>query len=165
MVVLLRTYDRGHDSPLPFKYLKRLAREVAGCGELPAQEQIEGGLARLHEQWEAEKTELARKLGYYPLVQFTLDTYRYLGETYGDWALELMARHLDEPARIFPKWAAQFAAAMSEIGRQECEKHPTDLYQFVTGHQAWQRNADARNKMSEALIAARLQKMHHPTGQ
>jgi Cft2 family RNA processing exonuclease/dsRNA-specific ribonuclease len=159
MVALLRAQDRGHDAGLPFFYYKRLAKQVIACNKVDDSQWIADRLEELHEQWENKKREIAEKEGYYPFVQFTRDVYDSLAETYGMWTLELMRDHLDDTRRIFPKWAAQFAGALKQIGREECLRHSDHLYQFVIGQNAWQESAGERDKLDELLTSARLKRL------
>lgn len=159
LIEFLKSCDRRHGCALPVKYLKRLAGQILQYDKLGEEEWIEERLSRLHEQWEEEKTRRARQYGYYPFVQFTPDIYQAIAQEYGDWVLESMRAHLDDPTRIFPNWAAQFAATLTKIGRDQCHEHREDLYRFVTGHPAWEESAAARDKLSTSLNAAKLQRL------
>jgi dsRNA-specific ribonuclease len=165
IIALLRVYDGEYNAHLPFAYFKWLARQVFQYGKVSDEKWIQEQLIQLHTRWEAEKTDAAKKGGYYPFVQFTLDVYRVLVKQYGEWSLEMMRDHLDDPIRIFPKWAAQFAGAMNKIGREECNRHLDDLYKFVTGHQAWEESADDREKLHESITATKLQRLRSRFGE
>ena len=152
VVKLLQASDSSRNCRLPFRYLKHLARQMLKHNKIDDSEWIESELVKYHEEWEQEKTETAQVGGYYPFIQLNQDIYQAIIDNYGQWVIELMQNHLDDPTRIFPGWAAQFAAAAVKIGkRNNAKKHHDDLYRFVTSHECWQECAAAREKISGSI--------------
>mgnify|MGYP001011291904 CR=1 FL=1 len=165
IIALLRGYDTEHSARLPFRFLKHLARKIFRQNKISDKAWILEKLERLHEAWEKEKEETAKREGYYPFIQFSLEMYRTMLEMYGPWTMEAMKNHLKNPGLVFPMWAAQFAEAMQKIGRPECERNSGDLYSFVTGHEAWPQSAMARESLQKKLAEARWERLARKTSE
>ena len=61
-----------------------------------------------------------------------------------------MENRLEDPAKIGPAWAAQFIGAVKMIGLHECEQQ-ANLFEFVTGHEAYQEARDERKTFLAAV--------------
>ena len=87
----------------------------------------------------------AKKKGYYPFIFVGIGAYRWICKNYGKWTVKLMEEKLQSPVNSHRLWAIQFAAAMALIGEEEC-KQQTNLYEFVTQNEKWEKAHEERKK-------------------
>lgn len=112
--------------------------------------------------------EVAKEKGYAPFLNIGHITYSRIEEKCGKWVLQFMEKGLDDPERIYPKWAWIFSLSMCDIGKTECERflESGNLYEFVTSSphfikrdsNRWKRNVFKRRMKSPGQTSDRLER-------
>ena len=109
------------------------------------------------EQKIAQLEQKAKKQGYFPFIFVVIGAYRWIRKNFGKWTIKLMEEKLRSPVDSHRLWAIQFAAAMALIGEEECKKQ-TDLFEFVTQNENYEKAHEERSKWLQYVKSLRQNK-------
>jgi len=100
---------------------------------------------------------LAKSQGFAPFINMGAKAYRLISNQYAPWVLPVMAKRLRNPEEIKGSKAVQLADAMDILGQSECE-NAANLLSFVTGSEAWQEAATARDAYLKTVKPSKSKK-------
>lgn len=92
----------------------------------------------------------AKELGYAPFTHLGIRAFHWIQHNCEKWVFECMEAGLENPEKIFPAWGCRFAATMSDVGQEECERaiEADCLYDMVTASPHWTKERRPPNDRS-----------------
>jgi hypothetical protein len=100
----------------------------------------------------------ASALGYFPFIRFSPLEYLSLREIHGDWVFKDLLLRLDDPARIYPRWAISFCAVAATISR-EALIASSNIYSLVTEAPAFKSRREHLRSFQRTFFGSVWQKV------